>query len=556
MLIGTGDADSLRPPRTGANVTQPESTAGGNPAAYTSSSTQTAFAGTTMTGQEAPLLCFLGHAGFALATKSCCLLMDPWLSGKGAFLKTWFPYPDNTGLADQVINYVGRRQLYVYISHVHEDHFDPDFLRRLEPLNPVYLLPGFTDDSLRRGMEALPCKKYFLRDSEHFKLDGDFSVQLFLEESGINTDSAILASCNGRTFLNLNDCKLHDRLPTIKMPAIDVFTCQFSGATWHPLCYEYDKATYQAISIKRKNAKFFQVEKAIRALNPAVFLPAAGPPVFLHPRLYERNFETINIFPKAEEFASYLGRRKLKSAVHILRPGQGLELGAAAVQEILRGNNAPDLESYRKSKESLFTAGTELDPDILLGKLFQEVQLKLQRFKTNLTTQFTILFGVAGAAQQIQINLNTREAVLTGQYTGQGPLYTITAAPEAVAALVSHSIEWENFCLSFLFKIRRYPDEYCPLVNIFFFCSPANVAAALSWLEAFRSNDARIEITTPMGRYTCRRFCPHQGADLTYGHEQDGFWICPRHRWRFELARGGRSEDGSCSIDALLVDNP
>lgn len=499
------------------------------------------------------LLCYLGHAGFALGNDSTCLLMDPWLSGKGAFLHTWFPFPDNSGLAEQLIACIGGRHLYVYISHVHEDHCDIEFLQQLEELHPTFVLPGFQDDSLRRRMQRISGKKVFVSNGGILELDQHFTVRLFLEESGINTDSAIWVSCDGWTVFNLNDCKIYDRLATIGTGAIDVLTCQFSGATWHPLCYDYERPTYESISLKRKNAKFYQVEKVIRAVDPKLFIPSAGPAVLLHPALYERNFEPINIFPKAEEFVSHLSRRSLSCELRILRPGQAIVLGTSEVRHVLEERGAPDLESYRLGKQSLYRAAPRASPEVLLIGLLDEVRAKLTCFQTRLTTRFTILFGVNGTPERILVNLNMREAKLVTEYVPTGPLYTITAAPEAVEALLAHDIEWENFCLSFLFRIRRQPDEYCPLVNMFFFCSQSNLAAALHWLEEFRSSDARIEIETPQGRFTCRRYCPHQGAEVIYGYAQDGFWVCPRHRWRFDLARGGLSEDGSCSIEAVSV---
>lgn len=509
-----------------------------------------------MSTQDKPLLCYLGHAGFALMTRRTCLLMDPWLSGTGAFLHTWFPFPDNTGIAAQLIPYIGNRRLYVYVSHAHEDHCDPGFLRQLDGLDPVYVLPHFDDDSLRRVLRFRKGKRVYLADSERFELDPEFAVTIFIEESGINTDSAILAESNGRTLLNINDCKIYDRVPEILPGPIDTLTGQFSGATWHPLCYTYDQEAYRRISHRRKNAKFYQVYKTIRHIDPEVFVPSAGPPVFLHPALFERNFDPVSIFAPLEDFTEFLRRRTLRCAFRALNPGEGFYLGTSEVQCVLPNNPAPDLESYRLSKQFLYCGRTQADPASLLSALFQEVSEKLERFETHLKTRFPILIGVMGAEQKILVDLNRRHCALVHDYPEIPPIYSLMAAPEAAAALVAHELEWENFCLTFLLRIRREPDEYCPLVNLFFFCTPGNIGAALRRLEQYRNSKARIEIATPEGRYSCRRFCPHQGADLTHGYAQGGFWVCPRHRWRFDLNRQGISEDGSCSIDAAPLSVP
>src|SRR5690348_2221265 len=161
------------------------------------------------------LLTYLGHAGFMLTRGRTCLLMDPWLSGQGAFLHTWFPYPDNTALKEHVLRYLEGRDLYVYISHQHEDHCDVDFLRELGGLDPIYVLPAFADASLTRRMAPLQGRRIYLADGEHLTIGDDTVLTVFTDEGGINTDSAILLRSGGRSFLNLNDCKIFDRLGTL-----------------------------------------------------------------------------------------------------------------------------------------------------------------------------------------------------------------------------------------------------------------------------------------------------------------------------------------------------
>ena len=73
------------------------------------------------------------------------------------------------------------------------------------------------------------------------------SITLYLDDSELNRDSAILVKAGGRSFLNLNDCRIVDALPGIARTegSPDVFACQFSGAGWHPTCYEYPREQYE-----------------------------------------------------------------------------------------------------------------------------------------------------------------------------------------------------------------------------------------------------------------------------------------------------------------------
>jgi UDP-MurNAc hydroxylase len=481
--------------------------------------------------------------------------MDPWLSGRGAFLHTWFPYPDNTALKERVLRYLEGRDLYVYISHQHEDHCDVDFLRELGGLDPIYVLPAFADASLTRRMAPLQGRRIYLADGEHLTIGDDTVLTVFTDEGGINTDSAILLRSGGRSFLNLNDCKIFDRLGTLITAPVDVLTCQFSGATWHPTCYEYDEAKYRSISAKKRNSKYYQVYRAIAAIKPSVYIPAAGPAAFLHPALYHKNFEEVNIFPKAEEFRRYLATRPLASEIRIMRPGQTLGLDGRSTAPLFPIDVDDDLEAYRRSKEHLFFDARPVDPEAAFEALALMVQEKVERFRTRLKSKFTVLLGVIGSQRRIRIDLGERCCTIVHDHAATSPLYSIEAYPEAVAALVGGRIEWDNFCLTFLFRIRREPDEYCPLVNLFLFSSTENLPEALRNLELFQSDESRIEISASGYRFTCQRRCPHQGADLAFGHAEDHFWVCPRHRWRFDLSRGGIAENGSCSIGARRIDD-
>ena len=106
-------------------------------------------------------------------------------------------------------------------------------------------------------------------------------ITLYLDDGELNRNSAILLRADDYTFLNMNDCKLHDRLPIRQTHGqIDAFACQFSGATWHPTCYDYPEETYRKISKKKMLSKFEAMAKAIEAVKPKLYLPFSRPGMF------------------------------------------------------------------------------------------------------------------------------------------------------------------------------------------------------------------------------------------------------------------------------------
>ena len=266
---------------------------------------------------------FLGHAGFCVETKEALVIMDPWLSPHGAFDFAWFQFPCNHHLAGVVREKLrnSAKECFVYVSHVHHDHFDPNLLASLPMENMTFILPRFERAALRKQIADLRPKALIACDHGQIVSIPGGRLSLYLDDLGLNRDSAVLLEAGEQSFLNLNDCKLYDELGSIirNRRPISALACQFSGATWHPTCYEYAPAEYERISRQKLTSKFEMVAKAIEVVKPDVYLPSAGPACFLDPSLLHLNFEPVNIFPRAFAFLEYLSRRLAYFGIRALK---------------------------------------------------------------------------------------------------------------------------------------------------------------------------------------------------------------------------------------------
>jgi UDP-MurNAc hydroxylase len=181
---------------------------------------------------------YLGHAGFCVETSRSIVVMDPWVSPSGAFDSAWFQFPCNHHLAALIQEKLqdATKDRYLYISHEHKDHFDLSFLNSLPTRDFTLIVPRYRRPAIHELLADYRCKDLITcHDGQEIPI-ADGSVTLYLDDSELNRDSAILMTADGRSFLNLNDCKIHERLPEIRQMAgnVDVFACQFSGAMWHP----------------------------------------------------------------------------------------------------------------------------------------------------------------------------------------------------------------------------------------------------------------------------------------------------------------------------------
>ena len=100
---------------------------------------------------------FIGHAGLFVETRYGSILCDPWFNP--AYFASWFPFPSNEDVDPTKIG----RPTYLYLSHLHRDHFDAEQaigetgIRATILRDNFYsdLLPFFADDEgVIRGPEA------------------------------------------------------------------------------------------------------------------------------------------------------------------------------------------------------------------------------------------------------------------------------------------------------------------------------------------------------------------------------------------------------------------
>ena len=258
------------------------------------------------------MLTFLGHAGFMYETENEILLMDPWMSNTGAFDSSWYQFPSNHLLGDDVRKLIETtdKKVYIYISHEHKDHFDVPFLQTLELSKVNFITPKFRRDHVASVLNNLgPKSVYTPIDSELVNI-GNLEIRLFLDDQEIVRDSALglYDKDSDFTFLNLNDCKVYDRVDELFeiYKKFTIFTCQFSGAVFHPVCYDYPEKKYYEISESKVYGKFGSVKNLIDKFKPELYIPAAGPPVFLDPQLISINYQDVNIFSSPFKFKKYL----------------------------------------------------------------------------------------------------------------------------------------------------------------------------------------------------------------------------------------------------------
>ena len=178
----------------------------------------------------------LSHAGLLVEHAGTRIVSDPWLRGS-CYWRSWWNYPEPP--AELVDNL---RTDYIYLTHLHWDHFHGPSLRRLLESNPKVrvLVPKVPTRRMLEDLEYLGFRDILeIPHGSSLRLGEDFTLHSF--QFGTAVDSAMVLTGGGYTLFNANDCK-HFGLPlrqiTRKFPRIDFVFRSHSSASPIPYCVD------------------------------------------------------------------------------------------------------------------------------------------------------------------------------------------------------------------------------------------------------------------------------------------------------------------------------
>ena len=475
------------------------------------------------------------------------LACDPWFSPEGAFQASWFQYPSNEHLLDRALDVDA-----VLISHEHMDHVDPWYLARLAPDVPV-VCPKYPSPVLKQKILLGGDRTIVQLDPWVQQVFGLVSVFFVSEASPMNHDSAMVIMGDGCSLVNMNDARLTPvqlrRIAEVVGGQIDLLFLQAAGASWFPICYEYETTHMTRLSRQKRVAKLRYVERAIAVSEAQRAFPFAGPPCFLDPELSRFNNEMENgIFPDQQQAVGWLRDRGVDNVTSLL-PGDGWD-GRQSVElrdETLAGfdfrNPSAYLAEYAKARRGQIAAVRDRHPypsepmDEVFYSFFEPV-LEMSpyfRERIDMRTGFEVS-GPGGGEWTVDFRPG-HEGIERG-IGDVGYLYRFES--RWLPPLLDGSVPWEDFFLSLRFSAWRSPDVYNDhLLGLLKFAFPD----ALDAVEDYETSDRGKEtIQLEVGGvcYEVERYCPHAGQDLSETGEllESGVLRCLGHHYEFDVATG------------------
>jgi len=215
----------------------------------------------------------LGHACLLCETEDTRILMDPWLKGPANF-HSWWHFPAVTRDLAQLPPLD-----YIYISHLHGDHFHVPTLEKLDR-RPTVLIPRLYHNRMVRRLYELGFTR--IQELPHAK-EVDLTSATKVTCTQMGRDSVLAVADSSASMLNANDA-LQGAHPDVKLPLLrtlaarygfDIVFLAFGTAGPFPKCYQIEDMSPRAMDpwLKERSmlSNFVSGAKTIKAKTVVPF---------------------------------------------------------------------------------------------------------------------------------------------------------------------------------------------------------------------------------------------------------------------------------------------
>jgi UDP-MurNAc hydroxylase len=501
--------------------------------------------------QGAPILeiTFLGQAGIYIETRHGSILCDPWFNP--AYFASWFPFPSN----ERVDRAKLANPTYLYVSHLHHDHFDPEFLRDYVSKDATVLLPDYPIDLLERALRKLGFTKFIYTKNGQITEIGGLRLMIMAMTAPIDGplgDSGLMVDDGETRIFDQNDSRPIDIDVLNSYGPYDAHFVQFSGAIWYPMVYQYPEKMLQALGRKKRENEMARALRYIREIDATYVVPSAGPPCFLDDHLFAFNDfgrDPANTFPDQQCFIDYM-QTQGKDNGRLMIPGtvvsitrEGFETQHPFPQDEVDAiftQKRAYLEAYRERQMPFIQAQKASWPR---GQIDILASLK-EWFEPLLEQADMTAVGINGLVlidcdvQQIVLDFHTRQVYAWDEREEKEWDYRFHIDHALLEwCILRHEEDWINqIFLSCRFEAQR-KGPYNEYVYNFFKCLTPE---RLQYAEGYYAEKSSDKQLWESHGYRIQRRCPHLKADLTrFGHiDENGILTCTLHGWQFEVESG------------------
>ena len=400
------------------------------------------------------------------------LLCDPWVTFDRHSNSGLFNFPELKLSRDEV------RQLrpdFIYISHTHEDHFDPDTLCLFAKETPI-LVSYYQNNFTAKRVSDLGFSNVLISDPVNgVALNGD--DHCWIEPNGVysDVDSLGVFKIDGKYVLNANDnpfsehqCKsLYKKFGTVDLACLPY---GFQGP--YPAFYENLNTQEKKIEADHKTENNYEVVKNfVSVLKPKkIFLFAAGA-VYGGAKALQHHFYGVGTPQGAID---YLRSKKIKLDPVLLSQKMSYDIE----KDIVKGDyKQPSFEDEREYLEAI---SQDMGPFSKGGNFFisDEEQIDLTRFlkiarqrqkewqrRKNIESE-SVFFIDVGQTELYRLSLNDESVTRVPENMIEDEAYEIFRMPYSLLiALLTRHYNFSNVKTQHMTFFRK-PNKFNPDLHI------------------------------------------------------------------------------------------
>jgi UDP-MurNAc hydroxylase len=467
-----------------------------------------------------------------------------------AFFGSWFPFPDNSWLD---WGQLGNAD-YLYVSHLHRDHFDAENLARNVRKDATVLLPEYVTDELESELAALGFSRFLrTRSGVPEELDGLRVMITALTGPGDGPigDSALSVDDGETVLLNQNDAHPLDIPALGEFGKVDAYFLQYSGAIWWPMVYDLPHAAKREFAARKRAGQFDRALRYIDEVDAAAVFPNAGPPCFLDDELFGLNgtgTDGESIFTDQREFLNSLADERPEVSAHLLVPGTVAEVHGRNVA-VAQPHPQREIDRIFGGKwEYLTDLARRRAPELAAERAQRSTPLGKGELLAALQGWWEPLLAraekiCAGVGGPVRLNVDEHALVIdfvareVREWAGERCRYTFTTSGDLVASNIARGeVDWSNsLLLSMRFSASRV-GAYNEFVYVFFKCLSVE---RIDYVENFYDEQGDDGEDIALDGWRVQRRCPHLRADLSkFGSIENDVLTCSLHGWRYDLTTG------------------
>ena len=226
-------------------------------------------------------LIYYYSACIGIKTKSLSILCDPWFTD-GAFGGSWFQYPWKSVSPADIGHYD-----YIYVSHIHPDHYDPVWINSyLECFPQTKVLVA------KWAKAKVPLEAKMRRDCISFEsienlVIDDTRLTIIPHDRGSSSDidSCLVLETDDYCVVNMNDCiwdeEFYKKVDTVvkkyrdsQRKTVGLFSFTPAGPYPHTYYWNDDSLAAKSDEHRRRYLDFYT--KKTNQINCTINIPFAG----------------------------------------------------------------------------------------------------------------------------------------------------------------------------------------------------------------------------------------------------------------------------------------